>query len=44
MPSTAAAREDLDDNAPLYGKKMENRSIVTKGARAPRATAKCSNC
>jgi SH3 domain-containing YSC84-like protein 1 len=25
----------LDDNAELYGKKLENREIVTKGVRAP---------
>jgi SH3 domain-containing YSC84-like protein 1 len=33
-------REDLDDNATLYGKKLENREIVTKGARPPKAAAK----
>jgi lipid-binding SYLF domain-containing protein len=36
----ATLREDLDDNATLYGKKLENRYIVTKGVRAPRAAAK----
>ena len=36
----ATLRQDLDDNATLYGKKMENRDIVTKGVRAPRAAAK----
>jgi lipid-binding SYLF domain-containing protein len=32
----ATLRQDLDDNATLYGKKLENRYIVTKGVRAPR--------
>ena len=36
----ATLRQDLDDNATLYGKKLENRYIVTKGVRAPRAAAK----
>jgi lipid-binding SYLF domain-containing protein len=36
----ATLRQDLDDNATLYGKKLENRTIVTKGVRAPRAAAK----
>lgn len=36
----ATLRQDLDDNATLYGKKLENRDIVTKGVRAPRAAAK----
>jgi lipid-binding SYLF domain-containing protein len=36
----ATLREDLDDNAALYGKKLENRAIVTKGVRAPKAAAK----
>lgn len=36
----ATLREDLDDNAALYGKKLENRTIVTKGVRAPKAAAK----
>ena len=36
----ATLREDLDDNATLYGKKLENRDIVTKGVRAPKAAAK----
>jgi len=29
----ATLRQDLDDNATLYGKKLENREIVTKGVR-----------
>jgi SH3 domain-containing YSC84-like protein 1 len=36
----ATLRQDLDDNATLYGKKLENRYIVTKGVRAPKAAAK----
>jgi lipid-binding SYLF domain-containing protein len=36
----ATLREDLDDNATLYGKKLENRTIVTKGVRAPQSGAK----
>lgn len=36
----ATLRQDLDDNATLYGKKLENREIVTKGVRPPRAAAK----
>src|SRR3954463_8912830 len=36
----ATLRQDLDDNATLYGKKLENRDIVTNGMRAPKAAAK----
>src|SRR4051794_29670580 len=36
----ATLRQDLDDNAQLYGKKLENKQIVTTGVRAPRAAAK----
>ncbi len=36
----ATLRQDLDDNAALYGKKLENRDIVTNGVRAPEAAAK----
>jgi lipid-binding SYLF domain-containing protein len=36
----ATLRQDLDDNATLYGKKLENREIVTKGVRPPTAAAK----
>ena len=36
----ATLRQDLDDNATLYGSKLENREIVTKGVRAPTAAAK----
>jgi lipid-binding SYLF domain-containing protein len=31
----ATLREDLDDNAALYGSKLENRDIVTNGRSAP---------
>ena len=33
----ATLREDLDDNATLYGKKLENREIVMGRVRAPRS-------
>jgi SH3 domain-containing YSC84-like protein 1 len=36
----ATLREDLDDNAALYGKKLENRAIVTNGVPPPKAAAK----
>jgi lipid-binding SYLF domain-containing protein len=36
----ATLRQDLDDNATLYGKKLKNRDIVTKGVRPPQAAAK----
>jgi lipid-binding SYLF domain-containing protein len=36
----ATLREDLDDNAALYGKKLANRTIVTKGTRPPTAAAR----
>src|SRR5690349_11343988 len=36
----ATLRQDLDDNAALYGKKLENREIVTTGVRVPRAAVK----
>ena len=36
----ATLRQDLDDNATLYGKPLQNREIVTKGVRAPKAAAK----
>ncbi len=36
----ATLRQDLDDNATLYGKKLENRYIVTQGVPPPRAAAK----
>ncbi len=36
----ATLRQDLDDNATLYGRKVENREIVTKGVAAPKSAAK----
>jgi SH3 domain-containing YSC84-like protein 1 len=37
----ATLRQDLDDNAALYGgKRLENRDIVTKGGRSPKSAAK----
>src|ERR1041385_6038013 len=36
----ATLRQDLDDNAKLYGSKMENRQIVTTGVPTPRAATK----
>src|SRR6202011_6359977 len=36
----ATLREDLDDNATLYGKRLTNRKIVTSGVRAPKQAAK----
>lgn len=36
----ATLRQDLDDNATLYGKKLENRQIVTSGVRVPKAARK----
>jgi lipid-binding SYLF domain-containing protein len=36
----ATLRQDLDDNATLYGKKLENREIVNKGVRPPKAAKK----
>src|SRR5579871_6709758 len=36
----ATLRQDLDDNASIYGKKLENRDIVTKKRRMPPAAAR----
>ena len=36
----ATLRQDLDDNAALYGRKIENREIVTTGVRVPKAAAR----
>jgi lipid-binding SYLF domain-containing protein len=36
----ATLRQDLDDNATLYGKELENRQIVTTAVRTPKAAAK----
>lgn len=35
----ATLRQDLDDNAELYGKRLENRAILTTGVKAPAAAA-----
>jgi len=35
----ATLREDLDDNATLYGKRLENRDIVSNGRPAPKSAA-----
>ena len=35
----ATLRQDLDDNAALYGEKLENRDIVTGGRAAPESAA-----
>src|SRR5579872_5359564 len=39
----ATLRQDLDDNASIYGKKLENRDIVTKRRRVPESGAKLIN-
>ena len=36
----ATLRQDLDDNGALYGKKLENRQIVTGSVRTPKAALK----
>lgn len=36
----ATLRQDLDDNAELYGKRLENRQIVTDGIAPPQAAAR----
>lgn len=36
----ATLRQDLDDNATLYGTKLETRDIVTTGLRPPKAAAR----
>lgn len=36
----ATLRQDLDDNASLYGKRLENRRIVTTPVKTPRAAEK----
>ena len=36
----ATLRQDLDDNAELYGKKIENKAIVRGGVTAPKSAAK----
>ena len=39
----ATLRQDLDDNQNLYGKRLENRAIVTERRRIPAAAAKLIN-
>jgi lipid-binding SYLF domain-containing protein len=39
----ATLRQDLDDNASIYGKKLENRAIVTERRRIPASAAKLIN-
>src|SRR5216684_1335165 len=39
----ATLRQDLDDNAALYGRRLENRDIVTRKRRMPPAAAKLIN-
>jgi lipid-binding SYLF domain-containing protein len=39
----ATLRQDLDDNAAIYGKRLDNRDIVTKRRRVPSAAAKLIN-
>jgi len=36
----ATLRQDLDDNAALYGERLENREIVTRSVRTPMAAEK----
>jgi lipid-binding SYLF domain-containing protein len=36
----ATLRQDLDDNTTIYGKRLENREIVTSGRRVPPAAMK----
>ena len=39
----ATLRQDLDDNATIYGKKLENRAIVTQKRRIPASAEKLIN-
>src|SRR5437899_10388185 len=39
----ATLRQDLDDNRVLYGRKLENREIVTTSVRTPKAAARLLN-
>jgi SH3 domain-containing YSC84-like protein 1 len=36
----ATLRQDLDDNAQIYGRKLDNREILTTPVRSPRAAAR----
>jgi lipid-binding SYLF domain-containing protein len=39
----ATLRQDLDDNTTIYGKKLENRAIITQRRRVPAAAEKLIN-
>lgn len=39
----ATLRQDLDDNTTIYGKRLENRDIVTKRRRVPESATKLIN-
>jgi len=39
-PDAPLLRQDLDDNASIYGKKLENRDIVMKTRRVPPTATK----
>lgn len=39
----ATLRQDLDDNTTIYGKKLENRAIVTQRRRVPESATKLIN-
>jgi SH3 domain-containing YSC84-like protein 1 len=39
----ATLRQDQDDNTKLYGRKLQNREIVTSGMAAPKAAARLLN-
>jgi lipid-binding SYLF domain-containing protein len=39
----ATLRQDQDDNVKLYGRKLQNREIVTSGMAAPKSAAKLLN-
>jgi SH3 domain-containing YSC84-like protein 1 len=39
----ATLRQDLDDNATLYGKKLENRHIVSNSVRTPKSAVRLIN-
>jgi lipid-binding SYLF domain-containing protein len=36
----ATLRQDLDDNAQMYGRRLDNREILTTSVRSPRAAAR----
>jgi lipid-binding SYLF domain-containing protein len=36
----ATLRQDLNDNAQIYGRKLDNREILTTSVHTPRAAAK----